>query len=78
MNENKKRTPKQIAALVCVAILVCMYIITLVVACLDFPNSGRQFAACLLATIGLPILLWIYMWLYSKIKENSNDKSAEE
>lgn len=78
MNENKKRTPKQIAALVCVVILVCMYIITLVVACLDFPNSGRLFAACLLATMGLPILLWIYMWLYSKIKEDSNDKSAEE
>ena len=78
MNENKKRTPKQIAALICVVILVFMYIITLIVACLDFSGSGRLFAACLLATIGLPILLWIYMWLYSKVKENSNDKSAEE
>lgn len=79
MNENKKRTPKQIAALICVVILVCMYIVTLIVACLDFPNSGRLFAACLLATIGLPILLWIYMWLYSRITENSKkDKSAEE
>ena len=78
MNENKKRTPKQIAALICVVILVCMYIVTLIVACLDFLGSGKLFAACLLATIGLPILLWIYMWLYSRIKENSKDKSAEE
>ena len=78
MNENKKRTPKQIAALICVVILVFMYIITLIVACLDFPNSGRLLAACLLATIGLPILLWIYMWLYSRVKENSKDKSADE
>ena len=78
MNENKKRTPKQIAALICVVILVCMYLVTLIVACLDFSGSGKLFAACLLATIGLPILLWIYMWLYSRIKENSKDKSADE
>ena len=78
MNENKKRTPKQIAALICVIILVCMYLVTLIVACLDFSGSGKLFAACLLATIGLPILLWIYMWLYSRIKENSNNKSADE
>ncbi len=76
MNENKKRTPKQIAALICVIILVCMYIITLVVACLDFRNSGRLFAACLFATIGLPILLWIYIWLYSRIKENSKKDNS--
>ncbi|MDE6662446.1 MAG: hypothetical protein K2K46_03790 [Lachnospiraceae bacterium] len=75
---NKKRTPKQIAALICVVILVCMYIVTLIVACLDFSGSGKLFAACLLATIGLPILLWIYMWLYSRVKENSNNKSADE
>lgn len=79
MKENKKRTPKQIAALICVVILVCMYIVTLIVACLDFSGSGRLFAACLLATIGLPILLWIYIWLYGRITENSKkDKSAEE
>ena len=78
MNENKKRTPKQIAALICVIILVCMYIVTLIVACLDFSGSGKLFAACLLATIGLPILLWIYIWLYSRIKENSKNKSADE
>lgn len=73
MDKNKKRTPKQIAALICVIILVCMYIITLVVACLDFPGSGRLFAACLLATIGLPILLWIYIWLYGKVKDRRED-----
>lgn len=73
MKNNKKRTPKQIAALVCVAILVCMYIVTLVVACLDFPGSGRLFAACLLATIGLPILLWLYIWLYGRIQARQED-----
>ncbi len=65
----KKRTPKQIAALICVIILVCMYLVTLIVACLDFSDSGRLFATCLTATIGLPILLWVYIGLYEKVKE---------
>lgn len=73
VKENQKRTPKQIAALVCVIILVCMYIITLIVACLDFSGSGRLFAACLLATIGLPILLWLYIWLYGRVQDRRND-----
>lgn len=73
MEDKKKRTPKQIAALICVAILVCMYIVTFIVACLDFGDSGRLFAACLVATIGLPILLWIYIWLYGKVKDRKNN-----
>lgn len=73
MEEHKKKTPKQIAALICVGVLVCMYIITLVVACLDFTGSGRLFAACLVATIGLPILLWIYIWIYGKVKDRQDN-----
>lgn len=77
MKENKKRTPKQIAALICVIILVCMYLITFIVACLDFPNSDRLFAVCLLTTIGLPVLLWIYIWLYGKVKEKHTIASID-
>ena len=76
MKNTKKITPKQIAALICVIILVCMYLITLIVACLDFPGSDRLFSACLLATIGLPILLWIYIGLYNKTKERQTAASA--
>lgn len=79
--ENKKKNPKQIAALICVGILVCMYIVTLVVACLDFSDSGRLFAACLVATVGLPILLWIYIWLYGRVKdrrENAEDGRLDD
>ncbi|MGN1180786.1 MAG: hypothetical protein ACI4SD_06175 [Suilimivivens sp.] len=61
----RKKT-KQIAALICVALLVLLYIATLVIALLDFPGSDRMFGACLMATIGLPILLWIYIWVYGK------------
>lgn len=73
MKEKRKRTPKQIAALICVILLLCMYIITFIVACLDFPNSERLFAACLLTTVGLPILLWIYIQLYTIIKKKQSE-----
>ena len=75
--DKKKKTPKQIAALVCVGLLLLLYLATLVVACLNFPGADQ---ACLVATVGLPILLWIYIWLFGKIKErrqgqdNSNGK----
>ena len=78
--DKKKKTPKQIAALVCVGLLLLLYLATLVVACLNFPGDDRLFQACLVATVGLPILLWIYIWLFGKIKErrqgqdNSNGK----
>lgn len=61
-----KKSPKQIAAILCVVLLVLLYAATLIVALLDFPGSDRLFAACLMATVGLPILLWIYLWLYGK------------
>ena len=52
--DKKKKTPKQIAALVCVGLLLLLYLATLVVACLNFPGADRLFQACLVATVGLP------------------------
>lgn len=60
------RKPKQIAAIICIILLVLLYVATLVVSLLDFPGSDHLFAACLLATIGLPILLWIFIWIYGR------------
>lgn len=81
---NKK--PKQIAAIICIILLVLLYVATLVVSLLDFPGSDRLFAACLLATVGLPILLWIYIWAYGKFTNKptiaefypENDASGQE
>lgn len=79
-----KKKAKQIAALSCVILLVLLYVATLIVSLLDFPGSEKLFAACLLATIGLPILLWIYVWAIGvwverkKAMKESEDASAEE
>jgi len=72
-----KQKSKQIAAILCIILLVLLYIATLVVSLLDFPGSDRLFAACLAATVGLPILLWIYIWLFGKITEKRSALNNE-
>lgn len=72
-NPKRKTTPKQIAALVCVVLLVGMYIGAFVVACLDLGDSGRLFAGCLVATIGMPILLWLLIWSFDLMRKRRND-----
>lgn len=67
-----KRRPKQIAAIICIVLLVLLYVATLVVSLLDFPGSDKLFAACITATIGLPILLWVYIWLYGRLNARSS------
>lgn len=68
-----KKKSKQIAAWICILLLVLMYVATFITALLDFPGSGALFQSCLVATIGLPVLLWIYIWIYSKIKDRRSE-----
>ncbi len=77
IQKPKKRTPKQIAALLCVILLISLYLFTFITACLDFPGSDRLFLICLMATVGLPILLWLYIWLYGMMKEKHTIASAD-
>ena len=72
-NPKRKIAPKQIAALVCVVLLVGMYIGAFVAACLDLGDSGRLFAGCLVATIGMPILLWLLIWSFGLMKKRRDD-----
>ena len=66
-----KRKSKQIAAIIAIVLLAALYLFTLVAALLDFEGWDRLFQASLVATIGLPILLWIYIWLYGKVTGRS-------
>lgn len=57
---------KQIAALLGVILLVSLAIASLIFACLDFPGSYFLFRGCLISAVFMPILIWIYIWLYGK------------
>lgn len=63
MHTKKQR----IMAWIGIVLLLLLVIATFLCAFLDFEGSERLFAACLFASIGLPILIWIYIGLYGKI-----------
>jgi len=79
MNNKRKVTSKQIVALIGVFLLVLLYIITLIVAVTDTSASGRWFMMCLFATIAVPLLIWIYTWMYGKMtgRHTIADSDAE-
>lgn len=73
-----KTKSKQIAAILCIILLVLLYVATLVISLLDFPGSDKLFGACIIATIGLPILLWIYIWLFGKVTSRHTVTDSEQ
>lgn len=66
-DSKQKMTPKRVAAIIGILILVAIYIITLVVAIVSPNDSGRLFALCLFATLVVPITIWVYVWMYGKL-----------
>lgn len=68
-----KKTKKAWIAILGIIILVLLYVVTLVTAFLDIPNWDRLFQASLVATIGIPILLWIYLLLYRKLSDKKDE-----
>lgn len=64
---TKKTTSRQVVAIIGIILLVALYLVTLVVAFVDTSASGKLFALCLFATIAIPILIWIYTWMYGKL-----------
>ena len=65
-----KMKAKQIAALIGIAFLVLLYVLLLVFAIFDFEGSDILFRACLIGTVTIPILIWIYMYLYDRLIKN--------
>lgn len=64
---KKKITSKQVVAIIGIILLVLMYIMALIAAIVDSSASGRLFWSCLYATVVIPILIWIYTWMYGKL-----------
>lgn len=62
-----KKSYKRIAAIVGIVLLLSVYLITFILAFLDFPGSARLFQIGISASILLPILIWFYIWVYGKL-----------
>lgn len=65
--DKKKVTSKQVVAMTGVILLVLLYVVTLIVSIVDKSASGQWFMICLMATVAIPILIWIYTWMYGKL-----------
>ena len=72
-----KRTAKQIAALLGVILLVLMYLLLLVFAICDFEGSEVLFRVCLMATFIIPLLIWIYVYLYDRMKKSRDGENDD-
>ncbi|MGN0131654.1 MAG: hypothetical protein ACI4AA_04360 [Lachnospiraceae bacterium] len=55
---------QRIAALCGIILLAALYLFTLIAAIFDFDGTGNLLSACLFATIAIPILIWVYIWMY--------------
>ena len=66
---KKRITSKQIVALIGVILLVLLYVITLIAALADSSSSAKWFRICLAGTIALPLIIWIYTWLYGRMTD---------
>ena len=68
---KKKVTFKQIAATVGLLLLVGMYVVSIVFACLAKPGAEGMFMASLVATVIIPIVLYIFIALDKLARKNA-------
>lgn len=60
---------KQILAIIGCILLVSMYVVTLVLAVTDDPNTMHAFRASIYCTIIVPVLIWAYSFIYKLLKK---------
>ncbi|MCM1045774.1 MAG: hypothetical protein NC417_09700 [Candidatus Gastranaerophilales bacterium] len=83
--KSSKINSKQIVALSGVILLALLYLVTLIVAIVDDSASGSLVKLCLFGTVAIPILIWVYTWMYGKLTgrdtiadfDHKNDKNAD-
>ena len=68
---KKKFTFKQIVAVVGLLLIVGMYAASIVLACFAKPGAGGMFMASLVATVLIPIVLYIFIALDKWAKRNA-------
>ena len=55
---------QRIAAIIGVIALVLLYVFTLIAAIFNFDGTGTLLKIALFCTIAIPILIWVYIWMY--------------
>lgn len=68
---KKKKTSKQIVAIIGIVCLLLLYIITLITAFIDTGDgsSAIMFKISLTASAFIPFLIWVYIWMYGQLTQ---------
>lgn len=69
---------KRVGALIVVFLLVSLYITTIILAFMDGEQAKMLFKGCIIATIGLPILLYAYILMFKLLKGRGVDEEKDE
>lgn len=67
----------RILALSAVLIIAVLYLITFILAFTGQDGSRKMLTAAFAATVILPVLLYIYMWLYRTFGKQDNQKDDD-
>ena len=67
---------KRILALSAVLIIAVLYLITFILAFTGQDGSRKMLTAAFAATVILPVLLYIYMWLYRTFGKQGQSKKT--
>lgn len=68
---------KRLLAVIGILLLASMYVLTLVLAILDDPNTMNAFRASIYCTVLIPVLIWAYTFVYKLLKNNYGDTPAK-
>ena len=68
---------KRILAIIGIVLLVSLYVITIVLALTDDPNTMNAFRASVYCTFLVPVLIWAYTFIYKLLHKNSGQKELE-
>lgn len=71
---------KRFIAVICIAVLVFLYLLTLYFALTDDPSTMRMFAGSVFMTICLPVFLYVYQMIYKTYtkKRDPNDLPVKD
>ncbi len=64
---------KRILALLAVILILLLYLTTLVLSFFKSKRAGELLMISLVATVVIPVLLYLYLWLYRTFRKKKQD-----
>lgn len=64
---------KRILALLAVILILLLYLTTLVLSFFKSGRAGELLMISLVATVVIPVLLYLYLWLYRTFRKKKQD-----